>query len=124
MKKPKMVIHESEGKVEPDICGTVIEMINPASSASTKLSFAKLIISPMEKSQKHYHLKTEEVYFILSGSGEMIIGDEAFSIREGHAIFIPIGAPHQIINKTHQNLIFVCADSPVFEADDVFEVNE
>ncbi len=117
----KLVIHESEGEVSPDICGIAVEIVNPKSAGSKNLSFAKLIIRPGEKSQRHYHAKMEEIYYILNGHGKIIIDGKSYSVMPGHAIFLPVGARHQIFNTGKSDLIFVCADSPAYEDDDVFE---
>lgn len=117
----KLVVHEKEGAVVHDICGTAVEMINARTAGSTKVSFAKLIIATGHKSSSHYHKQTEEIYYILSGSGKVIIGAVDFEVGPGHAIFLPIGVSHQIINTGDQDLVFVCADAPVFDENDVFE---
>jgi len=121
MEKKRLVVHESEGAVVPDICGIAIEMINAETAGTTKLSFAKLIIKPGESSRPHYHRVTEEIYYILDGFGTVIIGEEVFDVRQGHAVFLPIGVSHQIINKGNRDLVFVCADAPVFDPKDVIE---
>jgi mannose-6-phosphate isomerase-like protein (cupin superfamily) len=121
MQKKKLVVHETEGAVVPDICGTAIELINSNTSGATKVSFAKLIIEPGKASRNHYHNKTEEIYFILAGSGRIKIGNENFDVRPGHAMLLPIGMHHQIFNTGDQDLVFVCADAPVFDTEDVFE---
>jgi len=54
MEKFKIVIHEDEGKVVPDICGTAIELINRETSGAQNLSFAKLIIEPGKKVYKTF----------------------------------------------------------------------
>jgi mannose-6-phosphate isomerase-like protein (cupin superfamily) len=119
--KKRLVVHETEGAVVPDICGTAIEMINSDTAGATKVSFAKLIINPGKASQRHYHKETEEIYFILAGSGRVIIDEESFDVRPGHAILLPIGVHHQIFNTGNQDLVFVCADAPVFDPEDVYE---
>lgn len=121
MTEKRLVIHETEGEVVPDICGTAIEMINSKTAGSTKVSFAKLIITPGEKSRPHYHENTEEIYYITEGEGTVIIGEDVFDVRQGHAIFLPLGVRHQIINKGNDDLVFVCADAPVFDPADVIE---
>ena len=121
MSQKRLVIHEKDGAVVPDICGTAVEMINARTADSTKVSFAKLIIAPGQRSRRHYHKETEEIYYILTGSGKVIIGAEGFEVGPGHAIFLPIGVSHQIINTGDHDLVFVCADAPVFDEGDVFE---
>ena len=121
MKGKKLVIHESEGIAVPDICGTAIEIINSKTAGCKKVSFAKLIINPGEKSRCHHHEVTEEIYYITEGSGIVIIDDNKFNVFKGHAIFIPIGSKHQIINSGDSYLVFVCSDAPVFDPADVIE---
>lgn len=121
MIQKKLIIHETEGEVVPDICGIAVELINEKTAGATKISFAKLIIKPGEKSRPHYHKNTEEIYYILSGTGKIIIDHESLNIRPGHAILLPLGSHHQIINTGADDLTFVCADAPVFDPRDVFE---
>lgn len=117
----RLVVHENEGAVVPDICGTAVELINARTSGSTKVSFAKLIIKPGQKSRRHYHKQTEEIYYILSGSGKVRIRDEQFDVGPGYAMLMPIGVSHQITNTSDEDLIFVCADAPVFDESDVYD---
>ena len=123
MGQKRLVIHETEGSVVPDICGTAIEMINAETAGSTKISFAKLIIEPGHRSRRHFHKETEEIYYILSGQGRVEIGNETFNVGPGHAIFLPIDTYHQIANTGDQNLVFVCSDAPVFDPNDVIEAD-
>ena len=122
MRHRKLVINEREGIRVPDICGTAVELINNTTTGSTKVSLAKLIVGPGQKSQRHYHKETEEIYYILSGGGRVAIGDESFGIGPGSAIFLPTGMAHEIHNTGEEELVFVCADAPVFDEQDVFEV--
>ena len=121
MSKKKLVIHESEGEIVPDICGIAIEIINPETAGSTKISFAKLIIASGQRSRRHHHEKTEEIYYIISGFGRVIVGDQEFDVGPGHTVFIPMRTQHEVVNTATDDLIFVCADAPVFDPDDVFE---
>ncbi|MBN1840722.1 MAG: cupin domain-containing protein [Deltaproteobacteria bacterium] len=121
MSESKLVVHESQGKVVPDICGTAVELINARTSGSQKVSFAKLIIEPGKRSRRHYHKETEEIYYILSGSGKVIIDDAEFDVGPGHAMLLPIGVFHEIANTGGNDLVFVCADAPVFDENDVYE---
>lgn len=121
MVNKKLVINEREGIAVPDICGMAVELINRTTAGATKVSLAKLMIDPRGKSRRHYHKKMEEIYYILSGSGRITIGDESFDIEPGCAIFLPTGMIHEILNTGEQELIFVCADAPVFDEEDVYE---
>jgi mannose-6-phosphate isomerase-like protein (cupin superfamily) len=66
----------------------------------------------------HYHPLTEEIYYILEGSGEMRIGDEARHVESGDAIAIPPGKVHQILNRGESVLRFLCCCAPPYEHHD------
>jgi mannose-6-phosphate isomerase-like protein (cupin superfamily) len=66
----------------------------------------------------HRHQKTEEIYYILEGQGEMTIADESRLVGPGDAIAIPPGASHQIANRGPQTLKFLCCCAPGYEHDD------
>jgi len=66
----------------------------------------------------HKHLKTEEIYFILEGQGEMRIEDEVRPVRPGDAVAIPPGASHQITNLGPGVLRLLCCCAPAYEHDD------
>jgi mannose-6-phosphate isomerase-like protein (cupin superfamily) len=66
----------------------------------------------------HYHPRTEEIYYILAGSGEMRIGDETRTVRPGDAIAIPPGQTHQITNPGPAVLAFLCCCAPGYEHED------
>ena len=66
----------------------------------------------------HYHPKTEEIYYILQGQGEMQIDEEQRTVGPGDAIAIPPGARHQITNTGQTTLLFLCCCAPGYEHED------
>lgn len=46
--------------------------------------------------EPHFHEDFEELYYILSGRGEMRIGGEEESVGEGDVVYIPKGKVHTI----------------------------
>jgi len=66
----------------------------------------------------HYHPLTEEIYYILEGSGRMQIDDESRDVGPGDAIAIPPGASHQITNVGQAALKFLCCCAPAYEHED------
>ncbi len=54
----------------------------------------------------------EEIYFILTGEGEMSVGEEKRQVSPGDAVWIPAGSPHGLINSGDTDLfILVVASS-------------
>ena len=59
----------------------------------------------------HVHTECEEVIFILSGQGEIKIGEETFPMKIGDAIFLPSGVPHLIRNTGKEVMRMACSFS-------------
>ena len=71
----------------------------------TYVSLAKL--QPGLSYETHSHSDHEEVYYIISGSGRMKIGDEVARFRDGDAIYIPPRALHTITNDGEEMVEFL-----------------
>ena len=67
---------------------------------------------------EHYHLKTEEIYFILEGKGKMKIEDEICDVVSGDAIAILPGKHHKIWNIGDNVLKILCCCAPPYEHND------
>lgn len=62
----------------------------------------------------HSHRVNEEMFLVLSGSGEVRIGDETYAIREGDVIACPAGGPetaHQIRNNGSTDLRYLAVST-------------
>jgi len=59
----------------------------------------------------HVHTECEEVIFILSGQGEIKIGEEPFPMKIGDAILLPTGVPHLIRNTGKEVMRMACSFS-------------
>jgi len=80
-------------------------------------SLAYAVLAPGAKSLKH-KLATDEVYFILSGRGEMHINEETAQVSFGDVIDIPPNAVQWIKNIGDFDLSFLCLVSPPWKAED------
>ncbi|MBC7190350.1 cupin domain-containing protein, partial [Candidatus Aerophobetes bacterium] len=63
-------------------------LIDPENSPSQTLKMGYTIIYPDGKTTGHSHDDMEEVYFVLSGKGKMVIGEEEFPIKQGDAFYV------------------------------------
>jgi mannose-6-phosphate isomerase-like protein (cupin superfamily) len=54
----------------------------------------------------------EEIYFVLSGSGEMRVDEEARQVRPGDATWIPMGSAHSLLNNGQEDLVVLVIASP------------
>lgn len=73
-------------------------LIDPEKSPSRNLKMGYTIVYPTGKTTGHSHDDMEEVYFIVSGRGKMVIGNDEFSIQTGDALYVPFGEFHTTYN--------------------------
>ncbi|MEW6672437.1 MAG: cupin domain-containing protein [Thermodesulfobacteriota bacterium] len=55
----------------------------------------------------------EEIYFVLSGTGEMQVDDESKQVGPGDATWIPTGAVHRLLNNGKEDCLILVVASPV-----------
>jgi quercetin dioxygenase-like cupin family protein len=51
--------------------------------------------------------ETEEVAYVVSGSGELRLDDQAVSFRQGDAVHIPAGVWHAVANTGEADVVMV-----------------
>lgn len=56
----------------------------------------------------------EEIYFVLSGSGEMRVDGEARAVKPGDAVWIPTGASHALLNDGEEDCVILVVASPAW----------
>jgi mannose-6-phosphate isomerase-like protein (cupin superfamily) len=81
-------------------------------------SLAEATLEPGQATERHYHARTEEIYFLLDGEGELEVDGETRPVAPGEAILIPAGARHQIRAATP--LRFLCCCAPPYSHDDTY----
>ncbi|MCK4856702.1 MAG: cupin domain-containing protein [candidate division Zixibacteria bacterium] len=107
-------IKECESYITRD--GSLIrEILAPRNSSLEGLSLAEATVSVGGTTIEHYHEGTEEIYYILSGQGEIVIEGQGASVRAGDGIVIPAGAMHKIQNRGDDDLVFLCICAPPYE---------
>src|SRR4029077_19336059 len=75
------------------------ELLAHRNSCIQKQSLAEARLPPGERTTPHYHPVTEEIYYILEGTGRITIGDETREFGPEDSIAIPPGAVHTICNS-------------------------
>ena len=53
-----------------------------------------------KRSDYHQHADAEQFYYVLRGSGHMIVDDERYPVREGDVIYLPPGVRHRAVNDS------------------------
>jgi mannose-6-phosphate isomerase-like protein (cupin superfamily) len=94
------------------------ELLAHRNSCIRHQTLAEARLAPGLSTTRHYHRKTEEIYFILEGCGQMQVAAETATVGPGDAIAIPPGASHQIANTGDSPLRFLCCCAPGYEDED------
>ncbi len=81
-------------------------------------SLAEATLEPGQATERHYHGQTEEIYFVLEGSGWMEIDGESGEVGPGDAALIPAGKWHQV--RAGEGLRFLCCCAPPYSDEDTF----
>ena len=94
------------------------EILSPRNSSLENQSLAEARVSPGKATIQHYHVKTEEIYYILQGRAEIIVEGEVKEVVEGDGIVILPGQKHRIWNTGDEDLVFLCCCAPAYEDED------
>ena len=77
---------------------TIRELLSHRNSGIRKQSLAEATLPPGVLTERHHHPQTEEIYYILVGTGRMEIDGQIREVGPGDAVAIPPGCSHCIQN--------------------------
>lgn len=81
-------------------------------------SLAQATLEPGQTTRRHYHRRSEEIYFLLKGKGEMELEGDRKLLTAGDAVLIPAGAWHEI--RAVGSLRFLCCCAPPYADEDTY----
>lgn len=99
-------------------------LLDRTTSPIERCSLAEEILPPGRAVGRHYHLETEEIYYILRGTGEMIIDDERREVAPGDAVFIPRETKHSLVNTGTEAMTILLVSGPAYSRDDHYMTDE
>lgn len=99
--------------------GSTIRSILDRTNAPVQFqSLAEASLPAGAQTERHYHRLSEEIYFILEGTGEMALNEDTRIVGPGDAILIPPGAWHTI--RATETLRFLCCCAPPYAHEDTY----
>lgn len=105
-------LNKTEGRRFP-ARRTTKNIVGGSSPIQAKAFSMGMVTLDPEGGQVPWHnQEQEEVYLILEGEGEMCLGKERFTLKEGQTIFIPPGEYHQLTNRGKEPLKFIYCYGP------------
>ncbi len=96
---------------------TIRVLLDAAAGGARNQSLAEATLAPGQATERHFHRRTEEIYVLLDGRGEMEVDGERREVGRGDAILIPPGARHQI-SAGDGELRFLCCCALPYSHDD------
>jgi mannose-6-phosphate isomerase-like protein (cupin superfamily) len=94
------------------------ELLAFRNSAIRNQSLAEARLPVGSATQEHYHPRTEEIYYITSGTGRIRIDGEVRDVAAGDAIAILPGQRHKLWNTGAETLRLLCCCAPAYEDSD------
>ena len=80
-------------------------------------SIAQFTLEPRKKSKLH-KISSSEIYYILEGSGNLMINDYIHHLQKDDSVYVPPNSKQFIENTGSINLRFLCIVEPAWKADD------
>jgi len=101
---------------------TIRSILDSTNAPVANQSLAEASLPAGNATERHYHKESEEIYYIVSGTGTMELDGETTEVGPGDAILIPPGAWHQIKAGLEAEIRLLCCCSPPYSHDDTFFV--
>ncbi len=112
MGKPQ-IIDTTNLPVETKRGGKLKVYASPKTLGTTKLVLGNTILEPGEETIEHIHDYSEELLFILKGSGIILLEGVEYGIGAGNAIIARQGQRHKIINNSNEQMELLFASAPL-----------
>lgn len=93
-------------------CGSLRELYN-----SESLSIAHVVV--LGEAKRHMHRKTEEVYYVEKGEGQLFVGDKLLELMEGDVVSIPRNTPHFLKKPEGKHFEVLVITHPRFDPSDL-----
>lgn len=109
----KMMEKVNKNNVEPfeDPCGLMRELYH-----SDNISVAHVQVSG--QAERHKHRKTEEIYYVEKGEGELVVDDEILTLKEGDLFPVPKNSWHYLKKVEGKPFEILVISHPRFDPQD------
>jgi quercetin dioxygenase-like cupin family protein len=110
-----LALHEGDAEAL-DLPGRQLRWLvsdKPHTIKAAHCSACVIRVPPGEKVRPaHSHPNGEEVIYILSGSGRVLVSGEVQAVATGTAVLFPQGAVHMLHNTSDEEMKVVCFFAP------------
>lgn len=96
----------------PDQSRKVNVQVSSETCGAQHLAAGLFWLAPGHETQDDVHPDAEEIYYVVSGSGRLIMNGEEFRVDGGMTVFIPAGVNHQSFNDGDEDLCYFYVFGP------------
>ena len=93
-------------------------LIDRTTSNIERCSLAEEVLPVGATVGRHHHKETEEIYYVLRGTGRMTVGSDVRMVGEGDAVFIPRGHTHTLENTGPEPMTILLVCGPAYTIED------
>ena len=69
-------------------------------------------LAPGRETDADIHPDAEEIYYVVSGAGRLVMDGEEFRVSKGQTVYIAAGVEHQSFNDGEEDLCYFYAFAP------------
>lgn len=73
-----------------ETCGQIRPLIEEKDGAAAEVHHLEITNAKL-----HYHERTDEIYYVLGGSGKMLLDDKEIELRPDVTVYVPRGVKHK-----------------------------
>jgi mannose-6-phosphate isomerase-like protein (cupin superfamily) len=77
-----------------ETCGQIRPLIEEQDGAAAEVHQVEI-----HDAKLHFHAKTDEFYYVISGTGKMVLDDEEIELHAGVVVYVPRGVKHKAVGK-------------------------
>lgn len=102
--------------------GYNLEYVNPETGRGPVMSTMELrqqLLPGGTETNTHKH-NTSEVYYVVKGSGETVVGDTTLEWAEKDSFVVPPGEWHSHESLADESVLFAMSDRPIFDAFNIY----
>lgn len=93
--------------------GIIKWLVSPDITPGANITFGQVVLLPGEGHTRHNHPLSEEILYVLSGTGAQMVDDQPeFTVRAGDTIYIPTAIYHSTINTGWEPLVLLAIYNP------------
>jgi len=92
MNSSTIFLRRDVANVQPwtETCGQIRPLLEEKDGAAAEVHYLQITDAKL-----HYHQRTDEIYYVLDGQGQMRLDDQEIELHKGVVVYVPRGMKHK-----------------------------